>query len=448
MKKEWLLLAGSVMLTLLVALGLIRWLAPHLVGVAVPVDRRVVQATEKVPPFFEVALALAPQGVGTQLVNDPYVGHRRVGMVAENLVSNAPFDLLGFRNRSVPVVADVVAIGDSQTMGMNAVVDLTWPSQLEASLADGEVSVYNVSAGGWGAIQYLYMFDKVARFSPRLAVVAFYTGNDPVDSVHMVYNFDAWADMRKLPEMPEGAPSAWPPKPEDVWQVNFDDGISTGFTAKSRLAVNHRDYPRTHEGYRIMAAAATRIDALAVARGIQVLYTIIPTKELAYAAKVKRAGLSIPNAYGQLVEHERQNVRELATALDGLPHGHYVDVIGPLQQAALQPLSLYPTSDDGHPVARGYQVIADALSPYVKRLLPAPPADGIAVLNDPKRPGESLVYLLRDGGVYLFTSRQALLDNGWDWQPGRFRRVTLRDLAAYHNRGVIGVVDPSRYGPR
>jgi len=360
-KKEWLLLAGSVLLTLMVALGLIRWLAPHLLGMAVPVDRRVVQVADKVPPFFDVALPTDALIPGALLVNDPYVGHRHSVMTPENEVFNAPFDLLGFRNRGVPVVADVVTIGDSQTFGQNAPIDLNWPSQLKGLLSHGDVSLYNASVGGWGAIQYLYMFDKVALFRPRTVVVAFYTGNDPVDTVHLAYNFDAWADFRAFDESPAAPPKAWPPKPEDSWPVSFKDGVRTAFVAKTRLAVNDRDYPRTHEGYRIMAEVATRIDALAAERGINVIYTIIPTKEFVYAEKVALEGLAAPDDYLKLVQHEGQNIKTLSGSLKELAYGSYVDVAGPLGRAALGGLSLYPVKEDGHPMPVGYQVIAQGL---------------------------------------------------------------------------------------
>jgi lysophospholipase L1-like esterase len=447
-KKEWLLLAGSVVLTLLVALGLIRWLAPHLLGMAVPVDRRVVQVAEEVPPFFDVVLPYDALTTEDRLVNDPYVGHRRAVMVPENTEFNAPFDLLGFRNRAVPVVADVITIGDSQTVGPNAHIDRNWPGQLRNGLAAGNVSVYNVSVGGWGAIQYLYMFDKMALLRPRTVVVAFYTGNDAIDSLHLVYSFDAWADLRRASERPETAPNAWPPKPEDTWTVDFGDGVQTGFTPKTRLFVNDRDYPGTLDGYRIMADVGARIDALAATRGISVIYTIIPTKELVYAAKVKQAGVSVPDDYLKLIQHETQNINELSGALKALPHGRYVDVAAPMQRAALGSVPLYPENEDGHPVAAGYGVISQALLADVMRTLPPPFADGIATLPVPDSDGASQTYLVREGGVRLFNSHEVFFDNGWKWEPDKIRVVTHRDLAGLKNLGVIREVDPARYGPR
>jgi hypothetical protein len=63
MKKEWLLLSISVLVTLIAALGIIRWMAPGLLGV--PVDLQLVQVDEKLPPFYEGAFR-REQGKGGQ----------------------------------------------------------------------------------------------------------------------------------------------------------------------------------------------------------------------------------------------------------------------------------------------------------------------------------------------------------------------------------------------
>lgn len=448
MRKEWLLLAATVAVTLALALGGIRLLAPQLLGGDVPVDRRVVQAADEVPPFFDLVLNPADLTPDQSLINDPYVGHRRAVMVPENTEYNAPFDLLGFRNRSVPVVADVVALGDSQTVGTSTVFDQSWPRHLEQALAARQASVYNMSVGGWGAVQYLYMFDKAAMFRPRVVVVAFYTGNDPVDSLHMAYSFEPWKSLRGAPEKPKAAPLAWPPDPADTWAVRFADGVTTGFAARTRLSANDRDYPGTLEGYRIMAEVARRIDARAVELGIAVIYTIIPTKELAHAAKLRAEGIAPPPDFVRLVQHETQNIAELSAALSTLPHGRYVDVASLLQRAALGPVPLYPANENGHPLAAGYRVIALALAPHVQAQLPPPLADGVALWADPEQPGGGKVYLVRDGGARLFNSQEVFLKNGWKWQPETFRPVTLRDLAALRNLGLIETVDPAAYGPR
>ena len=42
--------------------------------------------------------------------------------------------------------------------------------------------MYSMAVGGWGAVQYLDMFTKAARFRPHTVIIAFYSGNDPLES--------------------------------------------------------------------------------------------------------------------------------------------------------------------------------------------------------------------------------------------------------------------------
>jgi hypothetical protein len=50
MKREWLLAAGTVLVTTVLTVALIRWLAPQLPGL--PVDMQMVQVSKRVPPFY------------------------------------------------------------------------------------------------------------------------------------------------------------------------------------------------------------------------------------------------------------------------------------------------------------------------------------------------------------------------------------------------------------
>lgn len=451
MKREWLLLAGSVCLTLLLALGLIRWLAPGLLGAGVPVDRRVVRLSRAVPPYYENAFRSRDDSdaeADSVLINDPVVGHRHVGLVPENSLGrenwDAPFDLLGFRNRAVPVVADVVAIGDSQTEGLNAAVDTNWPGRLRAYLGRRAPVIYNMSVGGWGGVQYLAMTGPALALRPRAIVVAYYTGNDPVEALHLAYDLDPWRDLRAGDRMPERPPSAWPPRPEDVWTPAFPDGLRLAFTPGARLSANDRAYPATAEGYRILAETARRIAKQAVAAGVVPVFTVLPTKELAYAPRVRRAGLAPPADYTRLVTDEAANVAELARAIQAIPGATYVDAVGALQRAALGRRPVYPTSRDGHPRPLGYDVIARALAVAIRPRLPDPPADGLLIEVQADR---GAIVLVRGGGVWRFSGREALRANGWDVDPEALPRRPARDLAHLPFLGYVTEADPARFGP-
>jgi len=437
MKKNAALLIVNLVVTVLAGLAIVRWIAPA--AVERPMDLQVVQLDEKVPPFYESVFA--DDG---RVRNDPLTMTRMTRFVPENAQIGGPFDALGFRNRAVPIVADVVAIGDSQTVGRNATVDWSWPSLLATQLPLKRPLVYNMASGGWGPVQYLYMAEKALAFRPRVLVVAFYTGNDAFDAIKVAYHLDAWASLRGLPEPPPDPPSDWPPRPSDLWTVRFGD-YATVLTARARLVANDRTLPATIEGYRIMAEAGRRIGQAAEKGGAKVVFTIIPTKELVYAAIIQRDGITQPADYTKLVTDESANIDELSRALRAVPGATYVDLVQPLQQAVLAGVPAYPPSQNGHPIGPGYEVIARTLAPVVDRLLPTPPASGLVRVA--ATPGDEEFYaLVKDGGLWRFPDASVAQQNGW--APAQAAAVTRRDVARLEERGTIILVDPANYGPQ
>ncbi|MFH1202550.1 MAG: hypothetical protein V1674_06650 [Candidatus Omnitrophota bacterium] len=93
-------------------------------------------------------------------------------------------DRKGFRNEFVPVTADIVAFGDSQTYGTGAPRDKAWPRQL-ADMA--KLQVYSIAQGGYGPVHSLLLFEEAKTFKPKLIIEAFYAGNDLYDSYSIVY---------------------------------------------------------------------------------------------------------------------------------------------------------------------------------------------------------------------------------------------------------------------
>lgn len=435
MKKNALLLLVNLVVTVAAAFAIVRWLAPS--AVERPMDLQVVQLDEKAPAFYEAVFAN-----DGRVVNDPLTMTRMRRFVPENAELNGPFDALGFRNRAVPIVADVVAIGDSQTVGRNATIDWSWPSLLADLLPVKQPLVYGMASGGWGPVQYLYMAEKALAFRPRVLVVAFYSGNDAFDAVKVAYNLDAWKSLRALPQKPADPPSDWPPRADDLWAVNAGE-YDTVLTPRARLVANDRALPTTTEGYRIMAEVARRIVATAAKAGVKTVFTIIPTKELVYASRLRRDGVEERPDYTKLVADETANVDELAHALRGIPGATYVDLVAPLQRAALDGEPLYPPSQNGHPIGPGYQAIARTLAPVVDHLLP-PPASGLvrvaATNDDPEFLGVVL-----DGGLWRFPD--AATAEGSGWTVAAATPVTRRDVALLVQRGFVPEPDPAIFGP-
>ena len=361
------LLAASVAATLVVALALIRWLAPGLLGL--PVDLQVVQVQDEVAPFYDTVFEGAGDGLG--LIRDPYTGVRARPLVPERQIQG-PHDLLGFRNEGVPNRADVIAIGDSQTYGVNTRFASTWPRQLAARLEPRGARLYAMAASGWSAVQYLDLFEKSRALRPKVVVVAFYTGNDPRESFRAAYSIERWKALRPdasldVSDLP---PLAYPPPPADLWTIRLR-GETRVFAPKLRLLSNE-DHPAVRAGWTIMGDVGRRIADGARDRGVAPVFTIIPTKELAFAPALRAARVDLDPVYARLVRAEQRTVASLADRLAALPGARYVDLVGPLQQALLAGAPAYRTDADGHPLAAGHAVIAAALGPVVSERLSGP----------------------------------------------------------------------------
>jgi lysophospholipase L1-like esterase len=445
MKKEWLMASLSILLTLAIALLLIRSLAPRLLGI--PVDLQMVGVSEEVPPFFENVFRTEDLLSPEFIIKDPYVGVRAQPLFP-NQESMGPNDILGFRNHGVPNVADIVVIGDSQTYGNNSPIQLNWPSQMAAILdKQQKTTVYNMSVGGWGAVQYLYAALNATVFQPRILVVAFYTGNDPLDSFKMAYNYDIWNELIPDPALDASdiPKVVFPPPESELWTVTFSDGVSTILSPKLRFASN-MDHPAVRAGYAIMAEVAKRIVAMTYPKGIQVAFTIIPTKELVHAKKVIADNIMPEQEYEDLVAAENANIELLKRKILDIEHATYVDVLTPLQDAALEPMPLYPQDSNGHPNSRGYEVIADTVARAIQPMVKDRP-QGFALIrvgDNQHRP-----VLITRHGYWYFADRSdnSLIEgNGWSIQDAPI--ITQREIADMEYAGLISDVQPEKYGPK
>ncbi len=444
MKKEYLLTASVVILTLLLAVGIIRWLAPGLLGM--PADLQLVRVSKEVPPFFEnVFRTNDKMGDDGYVLLDPLTRVRAPGLFPD-LDGIGPNDVLGFRNRAVPNAADVVVIGDSQTYGNNALLEDNWPSHMRKALRGKLPVVYNMSVGGWGAVQYLNMLKYAYRFSPRVVVVAFYSGNDPLESFAFAYASDEWSFLRVDKALrPSDAPKVIFPAPQNEWwKVEFKDGTKTIFTPRLRYGANDRAEPAVGAGYGIMREVARLLAEQAKKANIKLVMTVIPSKELAYRKKVAELASPPPEDYARLLEAEAQNIAALAEAIARLPGAVYVDVIGPLQDAALGAEPLYPHDINGHPVAAGYRVIGNAVAKAVDPLLLERPTGLVALKFDKD---SYVINLVNEEGVWKVRDQSILIANGWS-ESDTPRIVDYREIATLPAMGMLSQVDRRRFGPR
>lgn len=433
MNKDWLVASLIMLLTLFGALYLLRTMAPGLIGI--PVDLQMVGISEKVPPFFENVFRTEDLLSKDYIIKDPLVGVRAQPLFP-NIEYMGPNDILGFRNRSVPNVADIVVIGDSQTYGNNSAIQKNWPGQMSKQLNTTQHTVvYNMSVGGWGAIQYLYAASQATVFQPNVMIVAYYSGNDPLDSFRMAYNYDVWRDLVKDESLSASdIPSVTFPAPEsEQWRVEFRDGIETIFSPTLRLASN-KDHPAVAAGYDVMAEAARRIVALAHPKGIAVFFTIIPTKELAYEWKISSENITSPPHYKALIKSEKANIESLAKIIDSIDGAQYVNTVKPLQHAALNAVALYPNGVNGHPVAEGYRIIGKTLATSIQPRIPET-VSGLVLV--PSEGDKFQPLFVNEAGYWHFPNPTDFEKHGWNLKASPV--VRMRNLA---HRDYAGVLTP------
>jgi hypothetical protein len=227
---------------------------------------------------------------------------------------------------------------------------------------------------------------------------------------------------------------------DEQWAVTFNDGVATVFTPQLRL-ISNTDHPAVDAGYALMARVAALIAEQAPALGIQPVFTVIPTKELVHVEKVRAAGLEVPEPYRELVAAERARLDALAARLQALAGARYVDVLEPLQRAALEGTALYMNDTNGHPAAAGYRVIGERIAAALTGLLPEPPRGLYAYAG-----GDSYYpVLVNTEGLWHFESIAYIQQNGWP--EGDLRKLSPRQALRLPFQGVIDHVDPRRFGP-
>lgn len=355
-----------------------------------------------------VVSLLAAEGI-SRLVFDPvdFLKPRRVpDEVLRYRVEpgSGAHDRLGYRNKSVPDTAEIVAIGDSHTYGISARASESWPSALQGLTGK---TVYNVSLGGYGPPEYLYLMETDAlRLRPKIIIAGFYLGNDIKDSFTAVYNVDRWKDMRK-PEF-ESSPEAVESDDEEGLSYGLGDwlagnsvlyrlvsssfigddlrqarrirrgerivmiedeksGITTGFTPERRLRGLDLGKAEVREGLRLSLEFFYRMNELARKNNIEFLVVIIPTKESVFAEYIEgNKALPASDKIDYLIGNERQADREIRKYFDG--HGiRYVDALGPLSRSAGAE-RIYPDNFGGHENRNGYRIIAESVKEYLDGL--------------------------------------------------------------------------------
>lgn len=344
------------------------------------------------------------EGEAPVRVDDPLLEYR----VAP---STGGHDARGYRNRAVLDRPDIVALGDSQTWGVNASVEESWPAQLARETGK---SVYNMGHGGYGPLHYSALAEEALSFSPRLVLVALYFGNDVFDAYDLAYRFEAhtgwrhpdaverkriasahYPDLKRMffqrvnYRRPGFAPLSWlrantaagrlaargsfltaDPLSDRVWAedhpqegfVYHRGDLQTVFHTTYRLAAVDTRLERIREGLRITLASLAELKRVIEEEGdTELLVVLLPTKERIFAAAVEAADLASPPSYRESLAFEGEIAARLAAWMD-VHEIAYVDALAPLEAGVLRGEALFPPNGDGHFTPEGYRVVAHAVA--------------------------------------------------------------------------------------
>lgn len=334
---------------------------------------------------------------------------------------NAPgHDAWGFRNAAVPDHADVVAIGDSQTWGINAQRNDAWPQTLARLSGD---SVYNMALGYYGPVEYWVLVKQALKLHPKDVVIGLYFGNDIWGAYNTVYTNNTYTYLRnpsleaafkanninqKYNELAQESQATLPWIQHSfitkfaafcrrhsfvlqlIWRtwenVNHTQFKSSLAWAKAnpqdgviyengnvkmilqptfRLLALDQSYPSNVEGLRITEEMLSKSQQEVEAAGSHLIILFIPTQELASADAVRAVNGSLNLNYTKLVAAETTVRNDVIAYCDENGIG-YADALPALRTAINNNEVVYPPYADGHPVAAGYKVIASVVNDYLK----------------------------------------------------------------------------------
>lgn len=338
-----------------------------------------------------------------------------------HVAPNAPgHDKRGFRNLTSIESADIVAIGDSQTWGINVSRSEAWPSVL-AKL--GNLNVYSMSLGGWGPLQYEILAEDAIALNPKAILVGMYLGNDIFDSCNHVYGTGAYLKYRQtgeshaaaltdllarlevtngharideahrqlaamgrgakmwqgiarrslvvqilmtrglLPTVPsvdelyQMADTAWAHEHPQAAAVYHAGNHSTILTFGYRGVAVDLENACIRDGVRITKEVLNSLELLKIRTGTRVGIVFIPTKERVYAGVDVSLQARLNPAFEALVRNESAIKEQLIDQCRTLSL-ICIDATTRMIEAVKQGAILYRPDSDGHPLAEGYRQIA------------------------------------------------------------------------------------------
>ena len=333
---------------------------------------------------------------------------------------NAPgHDEWGFRNEVVPEGVDIVAIGDSQTWGINVQRQDAWPQKLEELSG---LSVYNMALGYYGTVEYWILTEDALTLSPDIVIIGLYPGNDIWGTYSSVYKHEAHSQLRdsnaealfgpdtiddKSSEIQEAttehlswvensfitsfasfirnhsyvaqlvwrtweniadlrfkASQAWAEANPENGVVYVNGDVRMVLQPTYRLLATDLDNPRIAEGLRITCELLGDAKREVEAAGARLVILLIPTQELAAQDVIKQAEGQLNAGYTKLVNMET-SARNTIIEYCEENEIDWIDSLPSLREAINRNDMVYPSATNGHPLGAGYAIIAKAVNEYL-----------------------------------------------------------------------------------
>lgn len=348
-----------------------------------------------------------------EVVQDPILGW------VPSPSAMAGFDQWGFRNKKVPVSADIVAVGDSHTYGNTARMVDSWPYVVGKSTGR---QIYNMGLGGYGPNQYYYLTKtKAFQLHPKVIIWGLYMGDDFDNAYEITYGRDYWTSYRKLSgqnveanitEAPQTdtltkRTRVWLSRHSVVYQLIMHSGFSgrmqgevqirnaaslypgmatsliipeknilEAFRPKGLLKGLDQKDPHVQEGMRITFELLKETNELCKQNNVQFVVVVIPTKEMVFSDYLEHnPQLPLDDVIEELIVNERLAEKSTFAFLkeNDIP---FVNPLGALKNSIGQ--GLYArTAGDMHPNKNGYHVIGESVADYLKQSsVVAVPASG------------------------------------------------------------------------
>jgi len=323
--------------------------------------------------------------------------------------NSSGFDEWGFRNKTVPSVAEVIAIGDSHTYGNTAAMEDAWPAVVARHTG---LNVYNLGLGGYGPNQYYHLLTtKGVKLHPRWVVCGLYMGDDFENAFLMTYGLEHWSYLRQGKWENIDA-NIWGSAEPPVWGaglrnwlsehsmvyrlilhgplfamvkegVRFKEVTESNDPYMTALIVEEQNIREAfrpigiaerldersgpvREGMRITFHLLKEMDQLCKSEGCRFLVVIIPTKETVFSEYLeKNPQLHLHDALMRVIANERSVKGALTDFLTSAGIA-YLDPL-PMMQQAIGKRLYAQTTRDMHPGKNGYQVVGEVVASYLNR---------------------------------------------------------------------------------